>query len=43
LWDFTPPHFASPGLAFASPYSGWQNVANLERYMPLGLDVFAIK
>jgi hypothetical protein len=29
-------HHILPALVFASqsPYSGWQNVANLERYVP---------
>jgi len=31
LCGFTPPHFCSPGLACASPYSGCKNVSYLER------------
>jgi hypothetical protein len=30
--------FCQPWSCFASPYSGWQNVANLERYVPLVLN-----
>jgi hypothetical protein len=35
-------HHILPALVFASqsPYSGWQNVANLERYAPVVLKYF---
>ena len=28
----TPPTFCQPWSCYASPYPGWQNVVNLERY-----------